>query len=80
MTRSPLSLSAAGACDGYEDERVEDETPTPCSCTDGNAPGLHVLPLRTLGGLRFLCGEGVMVQMSVSRCCAVQFVQSLGRE
>ena len=52
----------------------------PPSCIDGNAPGLHLLPLRALGGLRFRCREGVVVQMSVSRCGAVQFVQSLGKK
>lgn len=37
----------------------------------------HLLPVLALGRLRFLCGEGVVVQMSVGRCCAVQLVQSL---
>lgn len=37
----------------------------------------HLLPVRALGRLRFLCGEGVVVQMSVGRCRAVQLVQSL---
>lgn len=51
------------------------------SCTDEAAPWLtavsHLLPVRALGRLRFLCGEGVVVQMSVGRCRAVQLVQSL---
>lgn len=76
VLRSPCSM--AGACDGYEDESVEPRTRR--SCIDGNAPGLHLLPLRALGGFCFLCREGVVVQMSVSRCCAVQFVQSLEKE
>lgn len=59
---------------------TEGQTAVPRSCIARKVPGLHLLPLRALGGLRFLCGEGVVVQMSVSRCRTVEFVQSLGKE
>lgn len=49
-------------------------------CAPGSPCALQLLPLRALGGLRFLCGEGVVVQVSVSRGRAVQFVQSLKKK
>lgn len=49
-------------------------------CALGSPSALQLLPLRALGRLRFLCGEGVVVQVSVSRGRAVQFVQSLKKK
>lgn len=49
-------------------------------CAPGSPSALQLLPLRALGRLRFLCGEGVVVQVSVSRGRAVQFVQSLKKK